>query len=134
MYICIGSLLSWQQFKTVFSKVMCSLDYLPIELLVLIFHFLKINDLVKCSHVNKKWQNIVIQYFIKPQLVVFAKLDKGLKKSFYQEGWDKNSNNYDLIVKLWKKYQPYKGRKRKYLSKYNLNWIMKFFPHFDLCI
>ena len=89
---------------------MCSLEYLPVELLVSIFHFLKTSDLIKCSHVNKKWQYIVIQFFIKPQLVVFTKLNMELKKSFYQEGWDETNNDNDLIVKLWTKYQPHKPR------------------------
>ena len=68
--------------------------------------------MIKCSCVNKKWQNIVIQYFIKPKLVVFTKLNTELKKSFYQEGWDENNDDYDLIVKLWKKYQPFKGTQK----------------------
>ena len=88
---------------------MCFLDYLPVELLVLIFHFLKISDLIKCYQVNKKWQDIVIQYFIRPQLVVFTKLDVEFKKTLYQEGWNENNNESGLIVKLWKKYKPYRG-------------------------
>ena len=85
------------------------MENLPTEIIILIFQHLPLNDVVdNCLITCNKWQNIVIQYFLSPQLKIFAKLNGKLRHDLCNNGWSDDCSNNDLILSLWREFEPYK--------------------------
>ena len=86
------------------------MENLPTEIIILIFHHLPLKDVVdNCLITCNKWQNIVTQYFLCPQLRIFAKLSGKLRRELYKNGWSDNCTNTSLILSLWRKFEPYQS-------------------------
>ena len=45
---------------------------LPMEIIVVIFNHLNIQDLQQCCQTCTKWKNIIVQFFFRPQLRTLA--------------------------------------------------------------
>ena len=45
---------------------------LPIEIIVVIFNHLNIQDLQQCCQTCTKWKNVIVQFFFRPQLRTLA--------------------------------------------------------------
>ena len=86
------------------------MENLPTEIIRSIFQYLPFKDVVdNCLITCNKWQNIVIQYFLCPQLRIFAKLNGKLRHKLNKNGWSDNCTNNALILSLWREFEPYKG-------------------------
>ena len=85
------------------------MENLPTEIIILIFQHLPLIDVVdNCLITCNKWQNIVIQYFLCPQLRIFAKLNSKLRHDLCNNGWSDDCTDNDLILSLWREFEPYK--------------------------
>ena len=45
---------------------------LPMEIIVVIFNHLNIQDLQQCCQTCTKWKNVIVQFFFRPQLRTLA--------------------------------------------------------------
>ena len=108
----LNSALLEEQF---FSLSMATLENLPLELIdnpiaeePSIFKYLNETDILNCSVAlaGTRCEQYVTQKFLRPQLNIFASLDLNLKESLKNEGWSEECKNTNLIVRLWKEFQP----------------------------
>ena len=86
---------------------------LPPEILLYIFKYLvNLRDIFTAS-VSLEGTNheaFVSKYFLQPHLIVFAHLDIYLNKSIEVLGWTENCSDNSLIMSIWKRHKPFKGR------------------------
>ena len=84
---------------------------LPTEVLVHIFNHLNFSDVVKnCSNTCIRWRDIIVEFFMEPQLRIFALLDDDLKQKLLNENWNNECKDSNLIKTLWDKFKPYKSK------------------------
>ena len=81
---------------------------LPREILVLIFQELRLVDIENCAHVCVNWKMIIAHYFLNPRLEQI--LEANFDDSLELEGWTKNENDYNKIVKLYEKHKNTSNR------------------------
>ena len=84
------------------------LDLPPEMVEKIIQKFTSIQDVINCSIalVGTRHEEFVMEDFLKPQLKIFASLDRNLKKSLKNEGWFEECEDTKLIVRLWREFQP----------------------------
>ena len=93
--------------------MMAFIGHLPPEILLHIFKYLvNLRDILTASVSLKgtKHEVLVSAKFLQPYLTVFAHLDTHLNKSIEKLGWTENCTDYSLIMSLWKRHKPFKGR------------------------
>ena len=81
---------------------------LPREILVLIFQELRLVDIENCAHVCVNWKMIIAHYFLNPRLEQI--LEANFDDSLELDGWTKNENDYNKIVKLYEKHKNTSNR------------------------
>ena len=87
------------------------MENLPTEMIILIFEYLPLNDVVNnCLITCNKWKDIVIEYFLCPQLKIFVKLSGKLKHELQINGWSDSCTGNALVLSLWRKFEPYNGK------------------------
>ena len=91
-------------------KMCPNIEYVPTEIIILIFNYLTSNDILQnCMYTCRRWQEIIIQFYLPLFLRNFAKLNINLYNSLTEEGWSERCDDYEFIISLWNKYNPYKG-------------------------
>ena len=87
---------------------------LPIEMLLEIFESLSLHELVvNVSKTCLQWREIITQFILRPKILRLAKVNKAFKKNIEEDGWTEDSNDTDLILSL---YQKYEFHSSKYLE------------------
>ena len=95
------------------TKSFSMLDKIPPDILSHIFkNYLKYVDVINCSlaMIDTIHCDLVVDLYLGPKLCDYSKLDVNLMKSLLDEGWKQDCRNNDLIVKLWRKYEPCKSK------------------------
>ena len=84
------------------------LDLPPEMVEKIIQKFTSIQDVINCSIalVGTRHEEFVTQKFLKPQLKTFASLDLNLKVFLRNEGWFEECEDTNLIITLWREFQP----------------------------
>ena len=88
-----------------------SIFYLPPEILKMIFqNFTSTQDISNFSIAlaGSLHEEFVTHEFLKPQLKMFASLDLNLKKHLKNEGWFEDCQDTKLIIRLTKKFYPFR--------------------------
>ena len=84
------------------------MEQLPNEIIVQIFKLLQAKDVIRCSQVCQKWENLAIVFVFQPQLKKLIKLDESTtqftKTLFYRKGWTESCLDNTLITLLYQKY------------------------------
>ena len=90
------------------------IENLPPEIVLCLLKYFSLSDILNLYHVYDQWQELIAQFFLKPQMIALTAIDSDLKKIFLDEGWTENCNDLSLIMSLWEKYKPYKGKFLKF--------------------
>ena len=86
------------------------IENLPPEILLCLLKYLSLSDILNFYQAYNLWHELIAQFFMKPQMIALTAIDSELKKLFLEEGWTENCNDLSLIMALWEKYKPYKGK------------------------
>ena len=78
-----------------------NITILPPEILVLIFNFLSLEEIVICSNVNMRWREVVAQYFMQPHICRIASEDDEFKSFIEKGGWTSKCQDTDKIHSLY---------------------------------
>ena len=84
------------------------LDLPPEMVEKIIKKFTSIQGVINCSLalVGTRHEKFVMEYFLKPQLKIFASLDLNLKEYLKNEGWFEECQDTKLIIRLRKEFKP----------------------------
>ena len=84
------------------------MEQLPNEIIVQILKLLNVKDIIRCSQVCQKWENLATEFVFQPQLKKLIKLDESTsqftKTLFYRKGWTESCQDSKLITQLYQKY------------------------------
>ena len=84
------------------------MEQLPNEIIVQILKLLNVKDIIRCSQVCQKWENLATEFVFQPQLKKLIKLDESTsqftKTLFYRKGWTESCQDSKLITLLYQKY------------------------------
>ena len=106
---------TWNRSRTVsekltFTKISMSIVDLPELALIKIFKYLSLNEVENCCISCPKWKNVVALDFFQPHLRLVSSLFFEMRKSFYLTGgWTEDTQNVELILKIWKEFRPFRG-------------------------
>ena len=104
---------TWKRSRTVPEKLtfleVTSIVDLPELALINIFKYLSLNEVENCYLACPKWKNIIGLDFFQPHLRLVSSLHFEMKKSFYLTGWTEDTQNVELILKIWKEFRPFRG-------------------------
>ena len=94
--------------KLTFLEVTSIVD-LPELALIKIFKYLSLNEVENSYMACPKWKNVVALDFFQPHLRLFSSLHFEMRKSFYLAGWTEDTQNVELILKIWREFRPFRG-------------------------
>ena len=104
---------TWKRSRTVPEKLtfleVTSIVDLPELALINIFKYLSLKEVENCYLACPKWKNIIGLDFFQPHLRLVSSLLFEMKKSFYLTGWTEDTQNVELILKIWKEFRPFRG-------------------------
>ena len=87
-----------------------SITDLPNEVLLIIFKLLPFPEILRnCSKTCKRWRIVTAQLIFAPYLKLYIQLDDDVKSKFIKEGWDEDSDQEDVIIRLCYAIQTLKG-------------------------
>ena len=99
------------------------IENLPPEIVLCLLKYLSLSDILNFYQAYNLWHELIARFFMKPQIIALTAIDSELRKLFLEEGWTENCNDLSLIMTLWEKYKPYKGKQVQQLE----NKIFLFF-------
>ena len=104
---------TWKRSRTVpekltFSKITSIVD-LPELALIKIFKYLSLNEVENSYMACPKWKNVVALDFFQPHLRLFSSLHFEMRNTFYLAGWTEDTQNVELILKIWREFRPFRG-------------------------
>ena len=87
------------------------LNDLPDEMLLSIFEYLSIHELVvKYSETCLQWRDIIAQFILSTKILRLAKTNGLFKREIQQEGWTEEVQESDFILSLYPKYEFYSSK------------------------
>ena len=78
---------------------------LPDEMLLSIFEYLSMHELVKYSKTCLQWRDIIAQFILRTKILRLAKTNGLFKREIQQEGWTEEAQDSDFIMSLYPKYE-----------------------------
>ena len=83
---------------------------LPDEVIGLILKYLNRSDIASCFATCQRWNQIIPQLIYGPYLRKQAKNNEDLNNVLREQGWTKDCNDHDLLVKLYQKHKLYSSK------------------------
>ena len=81
------------------------LNDLPDEMLLSIFQYLSLHELVVYSKTCLQWRDIIAQFILRTKILRLAKTNGLFKREIQQEGWTEEDQESDFILSLYPKYE-----------------------------
>ena len=78
---------------------------LPDEMLLSIFQYLSLHDLVVYSKTCLQWRDIIAQFILRTQILRLAKTNGLFKREIQKEGWTDEAEESDFILSLYPNYE-----------------------------
>ena len=83
-----------------------SVNDLPDEMLLSIFEYLSLHELVvKYSKTCLQWRDIIAQFILRTKILRLAKTNGLFKREIQQEGWTEEDQESEFILSLYPKYE-----------------------------
>ena len=84
---------------------------LPVEMILEIFESLSLHELVvNSSKTCLRWREIIGQFILAPKIMRMANVNGTFKKEIKEDGWSEESNESNLILSLYQKYEFYSSK------------------------
>ena len=95
------------------------INYLPVEMMLEIFENLSLHELVvNSSKTCLRWREIISQFILAPKIMRLANANGTFKKEIKEVGWTEESNDTELILSLYQKYEYCSSKNLKTLVTY----------------
>ena len=84
---------------------------MPVEMILEIFENLSLDELVvNSSKTCLQWRYIIGHFILAPKILRLANVNGIFKKEITEDGWTEESNDTDLILSLYQKYEFYSSK------------------------
>ena len=78
---------------------------LPDEMLLSIFEYLSLHELVVHSKTCLQWREIIARWILRPKISRLAQTNGLFKREIQQEGWTEEDQESEFILSLYPKYE-----------------------------
>ena len=85
---------------------------LPVEMQVKILENLAIHELVvNTSKTSLRWRAIIAKFILASKITKLANVNEDFEKEIKLQGWSQQTNDTELIMSLYQKYQYFESSK-----------------------